>query len=103
MTDSIAKSGAPPWAYTIWTDSNNIFLEIPAKSGTPYITKYQRSSAGMSQALATLTNAHDAMNKAKAPYKVPTQAVTKVAMGVHGTENQREAARLILKRLRIIP
>lgn len=103
MSDSIAQSAAPPWAYTIWTDTTSIFLEIGSKSGTPYITKYPRSSAGMSKALETLTNAHDAMNAKKARYQVPVQRVTRVAMGKTGTESQREAARAILKKLAIIP
>ncbi len=90
MTDSVAISGAPPWAYAIWTDPNNIFLEIASKSGTPYITKYPRGTAGMAKALETLTNAHDAMNKAKTRYQVPVQRVTKVAAGKTGTPSQHD-------------
>ncbi len=103
MTDTIAPSAAPPWAYTIWTDANNIFLEIASKSGTPYISKFPRGTAGMAKALETLTNAHDAMNKAKTRYQVPVQRVTVVPVGKTGTPSQHEAARAILKKLAIIP
>jgi len=53
MTDTIAATGRPANAISIWADNRSIYVELSGQHG-PYITVYTRDSIGLSRILELL-------------------------------------------------
>lgn len=90
----------PPWAVTMWSDCNNVYVEIPTKSGPPYIMRFPTTEAGLSKALGIMRKAHDA---AEAIYHYPTkQEVVTEAKSHAFTDGQRAETRNLLRKMGLI-
>ena len=94
-TDSAALSAAPARAILLWTDDRDLYAEFPGPDGMPVVVRYQLTAAGLSSALGLIrTKASDRGNTYdwNTPQRAPGP----------GTPAQRENARAILRRLRMI-
>ena len=102
-----ASSFHPPWAVVAWVDGNNIFIEIPSKDGSaPYIWKESLTENGLGRALFLM---RDARQKAK-PAEIGSfnflaiegaKAIKRSRKDSPFTEEQRQAASAVLKKLGI--
>lgn len=55
MTDPlIAATGIPSGCAIAWSGKDGIYVEIPTKSGPPYITRYPKTASGLQSALNIL-------------------------------------------------
>lgn len=108
MTDSFR----PPWAVTMWSTEQDIFVELPMTKGGPsYITRYPKSEGGLSAALAVLCRRAPEAPKPSAaspanytiPPKQPQVKLSKAEERLRSetTEAQREAARVLIAKLGI--
>lgn len=98
MTDSVAPTGRPVWAKMTWCDENSIYVELDGQHG-PYIIKYQLSEFGLSKALSLMRDCH---RKLSSPiYQAPGVNPNYKPKGDF-PEQQRERAREVLRRLKII-
>jgi len=94
--DSAALSAAPARAILLWTDDRDLYAEFPGPDGMPVVVRYQLTAAGLSSALGLIrTKASD-----RCTYDWQTPLRDR-APGP-GTPAQRENARAILRRLRMI-
>jgi len=108
-----APSFRPPWAVVMWSDENNIFIELPMKDPSlpPYIAKYRYSEGGLQQALHALRRPPEEI---KPSYGTPTDYTKSAAshpaikhspardrLLKETTESQREMARRVLEKLGI--
>lgn len=103
MTTAL-PTGKPPYAVTMWADDHSVYVELPsARQGEPpYILRYAKSEAGLSKALWLM---HDAYEKSKPlkPIDFTKDPRVKLAKGTTGyTDDQREAARAVMRRMGII-
>lgn len=99
MSASAASSGRPAWAVCAWSDNNAIYIEIPAKSGIPYISKFALSEGGLSKALSLMRSLHRTIEPLGGNYQIPLNPGIKKAQTF--SEDSRKATREILKRLKI--
>ncbi len=53
MTDSLAATGRPANAISIWADNRSIYVELSGQHG-PYIVPFTRDSFGLSKILELL-------------------------------------------------
>ncbi len=102
MTASFALSARPPATAIAWATKDGLFVELPTKSGPPYICRYRRTVEGLAEALNILVEHSEA-----SPRSVPTThpAITRPpppSRAPWATEDQRAKARDILKRLKIV-
>lgn len=101
---TLAPSAAPPNAHLCWVDDVNVYIEIKSKSA-PYIAKFALSEGGLSKALNMLRESHKAFKVNGGTYKIPEPDVTKIVRGKAQpkvSEDQRESARNVLKKMKII-
>lgn len=106
MNAITAHSARPLGTAIAWATKTELFVEIPCKDGPPYICRYPKTANGLAQALNVLVE----NTKASTTYAIqdrtrtakPTLAHPKVRREAPITESQREAARAVLKRLKII-
>lgn len=96
MMGAIADSAAPAHAIPCWVDGRNIYFELRGVNG-PVVVAYPRSSAGMATAIATLF----AIPEAGLPYTRP-QLPSSIPDKNGITDAQRQSARDILRRMKII-
>src|SRR5882757_10068255 len=99
MTASRAKSAAPPYAILVWADERNIYSQLPSVNG-PYVCAFPRTEGGLSQALHHMGAMH--AEHSGEPYVRPAAPPSKELLRKGLTQNDREAARDILKRLGVI-
>lgn len=101
MSASYAKSAAPPYAILIWADELNIYAQLPSING-PYVAMFKRSEGGLSSALHQLGAMH--VEHAEPHYTRPDlpPKVAPAKRGLAVSENDREAARDVLKKLGVI-
>lgn len=102
MTD-LAPAFRPPWAVLCWSTDTDIFVELPGKP-YPYIQRFPITEAGFSKALNVL--------RARSRPEIRRYASTKVELvpsipvrstePAKFTEDQRSAARAVLKRMGIV-
>lgn len=95
-SDSLAPSAAPLHALRVWVDPRNLYFELQGLAG-PVVIAYPRTTAGFATAIATLY----AIPEAGEPYtrqQLPSSVPDKNGI----TDAQRQDARDILKRLKII-
>lgn len=90
MTASAAPSAIPPRAIPLWTDGRSLFTQLPGPHG-PYVLRYPRTVAGLSQALGLITL--HAFDYADGP------AIPATATPAAGTFAQQCAAREALRKL----
>lgn len=98
MTASAAKSAAPAHAILIWADERNVYAQLPSVNG-PYVAIFPRSEGGLGQALHQLGAMQ--VERSGEPYfrpELPSRELVKKGL----TQNDREAARDVLKRLKVI-
>ncbi len=96
MMGQAAASAAPAHAVRCWVDPRNLYFELSGVHG-PTVIAFPRTSAGMATALATLF----AVPEAGEPYTRP-QLPSSIPDKNGITPAQRQDARDILKRLKII-
>lgn len=99
MTATSAPSAAPPYAVPFWVDANYLFCELKSQNG-PVVFKFTRDSIGLAKAFATVftvyqTEGHGEIYSApQCPSSIPDKN------GI--TERQRQDARDILRKLKVI-
>lgn len=99
MTATSLPSAAPPYAVPFWVDGNSLYCELPSQNG-PCVLSFPRSSLGLQKALAILFGLHETeghgevYSRPQLPSSIPDKN------GI--TDRQRQDARDILKRLKII-
>jgi len=98
MSATTASTARPTKAAIAWVQGNDLFVELPTKSGVPYICKYKRTLEGLTAALNILIENSDALPPTGPTVAQPHPSVRKVASF---SEDQREAARGILKKMGI--
>lgn len=108
MTDTIK----PPWAFSIWSNSDHIFAELPAIDGhTAHVVKVPNNEKGLAK-LLVLAKARDLTSQLGTKGD-PTQwqinkptydpkMVKKVRRKVDYTPEQRIATRSILREMGLI-
>lgn len=99
MSASAASSARPAWAVTAWTDNNAVYIELPSKTGVPYIQKFALSDGGLSKALSLMRSLHRTIEPLGGDYQIPLNPGIKKAQTF--SEDSRKATREILKRLKI--
>lgn len=95
-----ATTGRPSWAVTAWVDDRNVYVELPAKEGPPFITSYPLTEAGLSQALNLMRNVHRDHAPLGGSYKYVKDDRIKTKLTPF-TDDQRAKAQAVLKRLKI--
>ncbi|MDE2106691.1 MAG: hypothetical protein KGL39_56270 [Patescibacteria group bacterium] len=104
MTATTLTTARPPRAAIAWVHGEAIYVEIPHKdNGPPFIVRYHKTTTGLADALNIL------IEHAEAPYSRPTRdinaghpAIKQVKSKVVASEDQREAARLALRKLGLL-
>lgn len=92
-----APTARPASAAIAWVQGDRLFVELPTKSGAPYVVAYRRTLEGLTAALNILIDKSDALPPAPRPAEAAAHpAVRKVATF---TEDQREGVRAILKKM----
>jgi len=98
MTASVAKSAAPPYAVLMWADEMHVYAQLPSVNG-PYVARFARSEGGLAQALHHMGALH--VEHSGEPFvraDIPPKALIQQGL----TQNDREAARDVLKKLGVI-
>lgn len=99
MTASSAPSAAPPYAVPFWVDRNYLFCELPSQNG-PCVFKFTRDTIGLAKAFATVFTAYQADGHGEI-YSAP-QLPSSIPDKNGITDKQRQDARDILRRLKVI-
>lgn len=99
MRDPHALSAAPPSAILLWSDGLSIFAELPGPENRPVVLRYPLTIPGLSSALALVrTRTYDGTG-------APGGSIGPLPCEPNqpGTPAQRENARAVLRRMRIVP
>lgn len=99
MSATVAKSAAPPNAVLMWADERNIYAQLPSANG-PYVAVFRRSEGGLAAALHHLGAMHT--EHSGEPYQRPAAPPSRELAQKGLTQNDREAARDILKKMGVI-
>lgn len=99
MNAKIADTAAPSYALRVWVDGLNIYFEVNGVNG-PCVLAYPRNSIGLTKALAILFGQFELEGHGE-PYSRP-QLPSSIPDKNGITDRQRQDARDILKRLKII-
>lgn len=99
MMGKIADSAAPLHAVPFWVDHNNLYCELPSQNG-PCVMSFLRNTTGLSKALAILFGLHETEGHGEI-YSRP-QLASSIPDKNGITDRQRQDARDILKRMKII-
>jgi hypothetical protein len=94
MTDSVAKTAAPPHAIRVWSNGLVLFAEIPGDP--PYVMNLALTEAGLTKCLSLLRER--AKDYPRASSAVSERVITR-ASNVQCTDSQRKSALEILKRV----
>ena len=95
MSATFASTARPPSCACAWATKDGLYVELPVKGGPPYVTRYPKTVVGLTAALNVLIDN-------PAPRSQTVTAHPKVSRpGSAYTSDQREAARAVLKRLKI--
>jgi len=95
MTASPAPTARPASATIAWVQGDRLLVELPTKTGVPYIVAYHRTLEGLTAALNILIENSDALPPSPRVEATPHPAVRRV--GLSFTDSQREGVRAILK------
>lgn len=102
MTAFTAPTAAPPHAVRCWVDGNNLYFELPSQNG-PCVIGFQRDAIGMSKALAVLFVHHETEGHGEVYLRPPALLAASPIPDKDGiSPTQRQAARDLLKRMKII-
>lgn len=93
--DHVLPSARPAKAAIAWVQDDRLFVELPTKSGVPYVCSYKRTLEGLTAALNILIENSDAAPPTRPTAQATHPAVRRVAPTF--TEDQREDVRAILK------
>lgn len=102
MTNSLAPSGAPPWACLCWADATHVYIEYPSKLSSPYIQRFPLGDPGFAKAILFMRKEEKAKSLGVA-YVAPAKPSPTNKKPSVGTEDQRAKARDVLKRLKLLP
>ena len=92
MPADLALSARPPNALPFWTDSRNLYTELPGPNG-PVVLRYPLTAAGLSAALGIIrTRAYDCADRPAAPSDLRPA----------GTLAEQISARAILHKLKVL-
>lgn len=99
MTATSASSAAPPYAVPFWIDGRYLFCELPSQNG-PCVFRFTRDSIGLAKAFATVFEAYlpDTHGEIYSAPQCPSSIPDKNGI----TDRQRQDARDILRRLKVI-
>lgn len=98
MSATIAPTARPLYAVVIWSDENAIYIELTSIHG-PCVLRYPLSEGGLSKALHLMSDQH---RQASSPvYNLPPIPSGYKPKGDFN-DDQREKARAVLRRLRVI-
>lgn len=99
MTASSASTAAPPYAVPFWLDANALFCELPSQNG-PIVFRFTRDSIGLAKAFATVFARYETEGHGEI-YSAP-QLASSIPDKNGITDKQRQDARDILRRLKVI-
>jgi|ERR1700735_3392674 len=96
-------SAAPPHAVVCWLDDRYVYVEIPSKTGSPYVDKFPLCEAGLSKALNLLRIRYDELPSSMKNYVVPPiEPTVKNGKPPIQTAAQREQALAVLRKLGLV-
>lgn len=95
MTATTAPSARPARAAIAWVQGDRLFVELPTKTGVPYICAYHKTLEGLTAALNILIENSDAPAPPTPRTAASHPAVRRVSSSF--TDDQREGVRAILK------
>jgi hypothetical protein len=101
MSAQALTTAAPTWARRVWADATHIFLEIPCKDGPPFIQKYSKSEGGLSKALDLICLAFRQESPRGGSYPLLKHPRTQKPGINNFSQEQRDRASAVLKRLKI--
>jgi hypothetical protein len=99
MTATIAQTAAPPYAVPFWIDANYLFCELPSQNG-PCVFKFTRDTIGLAKAFATVFAIYESEGHGEI-YATP-QCPSSIPDKNGITDRQRQEARDILRKLKVI-
>lgn len=99
MTATSAPTAAPPHAVPFWLDRNSLFCELPSING-PVVFRFTRDSIGLAKAFSTVFAIYESEGHGEI-YSAP-QCPTSIPDKNGITDRQRQDARDILRRLKVI-
>lgn len=103
MNATASTTGRPPWAVTVWCDSQYLYTEIAGSPGKPpYIEKHALTEGALSKALHFMRSLHEKHCPSLTNYVVPPWPVTRALKGQTVSEDTREKTRAVLRRLRLV-
>lgn len=103
MSATHAPSAAPPHALLCWLDDRYVYVEIPSKTGSPFVDKFPLCEAGLSKALNLLRLRYDELSSSMKNYTVPTaEPSLKNGKPPIQTSAQRDAALAILRKMGLV-
>lgn len=98
MSASAASTARPRHAAIAWATRDAIFCEIPCKDGPPFIIREKLTVPGLSRVLNVLIEHQEA---APPQPQAAHPKITKAPRVAWATDEQREKAREVLRRLKI--
>lgn len=99
MTATSAPTAAPPHAIPFWLDANYLFCELQSPNG-PVVFHFTRDTIGLAKAFATIFSRYELEGHGEI-YHAP-QLTSSIPDKNGITEHQRQSAREILRRLKVI-
>lgn len=99
MTATSASTAAPPYAVPFWVDKNSLFCELPSQNG-PCVFRFTRDTIGLAKAFATVFVRYESEGHGEI-YSAP-QLPSSIPDKNGITDRQRQDARDILRRLKVI-
>lgn len=105
LDGTLARSYRPPYAVTCWVDDGAIHIEIPSKDPSlpPYIQRYSLSEGGLAKALAAMKAGYKAYKDTGRVFSPISRTPKRKHHSADAfSDNQREAARAILKRMGLL-
>ena len=96
-------SAAPPHALLCWLDDRYVYIEIPSKTGHPYVDKFPLCEAGLSKALNLLRIRYDELPSPMKNYVAPPiEPTSKNGKTPVQTAAQRDQALAILRKMNLL-
>lgn len=99
MTATSAPTAAPDYAVPFWLDKNRLYCELPSQNG-PVVFTFTRDTIGLAKAFATVFAIYETEGHGEI-YSAP-QLASSIPDKNGITDRQRQDARDILKRLKVI-
>lgn len=99
-----ASSARPPGCAIAWATPTDILVEVPCQGGPPLIVRYKRTLKGLAEALNVMVKdaskaTYDIQDRPRGKADAPHPLIRKPVSSF--SNDQRSAARLALKRLKI--